>query len=146
MRGRTSFRAEIEGFFKRHMEISVKTNQRYQLIDITNQVEETIAKDKVKDGLCLVFVPHSTAAIILTENEPGLKNDWLKILKKLVEGEEFQHNRIDNNADSHILSGLLGQGKVLLIENGQLIRGTWQQIFLVELDGPRTRRVIIQPI
>lgn len=123
---------------------SISSQNRYQLVDITEQVEEAIAKSKIKDGLCLVFVPHSTAAIILTENESGLKNDWLKILKKLVEGEDFEHNRIDDNADSHILSGLLGQGKTLPIENGRLVRGTWQQIFLVELDGPRTRRVNIK--
>jgi len=126
------------------MEISVPTQNRYQLVDITNQVEKVVAKSKIKNGLCLVFVAHSTAAVILTENESGLKNDWLKILKKLVEGEDFEHNRIDDNADSHILSGLLGQGKVLPIENGRIVRGTWQQIFLVELDGPRTRRVNIK--
>lgn len=129
------------------MEISISTNQRYQLIDITDQVKSVVAKSKIKEGLCLVFVPHSTAAIIFTENESGLKNDWLKMLKKLVAGEQFEHDRIDNNADSHLLSGLLGQGKVLPIENGQLIRGTWQNVFLVELDGPRTsRRVIIKII
>lgn len=129
------------------MEISISTNQRYQLIDITDQVKSVVAKSKTKEGLCLVFVPHSTAAIIFTENESGLKNDWLKMLKKLVAGEQFEHDRIDNNADSHLLSGLLGQGKVLPIENGQLIRGTWQNVFLVELDGPRTsRRVIIKII
>lgn len=64
-------------------------------------------------------------------------------LKKLVSGFDFLHDRIDNNADSHILSGLLGQGKILAIEEGKLIRGTWQQIFLVELDGPRKRRVTV---
>lgn len=129
------------------MEISINTNQKYQLIDITDQVKSVVAKSKTKEGLCLVFVPHSTAAIIFTENESGLKNDWLKMLKKLVAGEQFEHDRIDNNADSHLLSGLLGQGKVLPIENGQLIRGTWQNVFLVELDGPRTsRRVIIKII
>lgn len=126
------------------MEISVSTQDRYQLVDITSQVEETVAKSKVKNGLCLFFVPHSTAAIILTENESGLKNDWLKILQKLVEGEKFEHDRIDDNTDSHLLSGLLGQGKVLPIENGHLVRGTWQQIFLVELDGPRTRKVVVK--
>lgn len=127
-------------------EISISSQNRYQLIDITGEVEKIVSESKVKDGLCLVFVPHSTAAIILTENEPGLKNDWLKILEKLVEGEKFEHNRIDDNADSHILSGLLGQGKVLPIEGSRLVRGTWQQIFLVELDGPRTRRVNIKII
>lgn len=125
---------------------TVSTQNRYQLIDITDKVEKVVAESKIKDGLCLVFVPHSTAAIILTENESGLRDDWLKVFKKLVEGEQFEHNRIDDNADSHILSGLLGQGKVLPIEDSQLVRGAWQQIFLVELDGPRTRRVVIKAI
>lgn len=124
-------------------EIIVSTQQRYQLIDITDKIEETIRKSKIKDGLCLVFVPHSTAAIVLTENESGLLNDWLKFLKKLVAGFDFEHNRIDNNADSHILSGLLEQGKSLIIKGGKLVRGTWQQIFLVELDGPRKRKIVI---
>jgi secondary thiamine-phosphate synthase enzyme len=127
-------------------QLTIETENRFQLIDITNQVEAIVAQGKVKNGLCLVFVPHSTAAIILTENESGLKNDWLKILKKLVEGEEFEHDRIDDNAESHLLSGLLGQGKILPIEDGHLVRGTWQQIFLVELDGPRTRKVTVKII
>lgn len=127
-------------------QLTIETENRFQLIDITNQVENFVVQNKVKSGICLVFVPHSTAAIILTENESGLKNDWLKILKKLVEGEEFEHDRIDDNAESHLLSGLLGQGKILPIEDGHLVRGTWQQIFLVELDGPRTRKVTIKII
>jgi len=73
-----------------------------------------------------------------------LKKDWLKILKKLVKGEAFEHDRIDNNAEAHLLSGLLGQGKTLPIKNGSLVRGTWQNIFLIELDGPRSRKVIIE--
>jgi len=137
-------------------QLTIETEDRFQLIDITNQVENFVAQNKVKSGICLVFVPHSTAAIILTENEDGLKNDWLRFLKKLIEGEKFsakgrpasgwEHDRIDNNADSHLLSGLLGQGKVFPVENGQLVRGTWQQIFLVELDGPRTRKVTVKII
>ncbi len=131
-------------FIRKMNELSISTQERYQLLNITSQVEKIVAESKVKDGLCLVFVPHSTAAVILTENEPGLKRDWFKILKKLVEGEKFEHDQIDNNADSHLLSGLLGQEKVLPIENGRIIRGTWQQIFLVELDGPKTRKVVIK--
>jgi len=124
--------------------LTVSTQDRYQLIDITDKVEEIVRKGRVKGGLCLVFVPHSTAAIILTENEKGLLDDWLLVLKRLVSGLDFKHNRIDNNADSHILSGLLGQGKTLAIEDGKLVRGTWQQIFLAELDGPRERKVTIK--
>jgi secondary thiamine-phosphate synthase enzyme len=124
--------------------LSIQTNKRFELIDITPQVEKKIGQSEIKNGLVYIFVPHSTAAIILTENEKRLKRDWLEFLKKQVLGFDFEHNLIDNNADSHLLSGLLGQGKVIPIENGQPIRGTWQEIFLVELDGPRERRVVVK--
>ena len=127
-------------------EFNVLTKDRYQLVDITEKVEEIISDSQVENGLILVFVPHSTAGVLLTENESGLKEDWLKVLKKVVSGFDFLHNKIDNNADSHILSGLTGQGKTLAIENSKLIRGTWQQIFLAEFDGPRTRKVLIKII
>lgn len=124
-------------------EFNISTEKRYQLIDITDKVEEIVSSSDIRDGIVLVFVPHSTAAIVLTENESGLKQDWVNVLRKIVSGFNFLHNRIDNNADSHILSGLVGQGKTLPIRDGKLIRGTWQQIFLLELDGPRNRRVIV---
>ena len=127
-------------------EFNISTKKKYELIDITERVERIAQESNIKDGLVLVFVPHSTAGIVLTEDESGLKEDWLKVLKKLVSDFDFLHNQIDNNADSHILSGLIGQGKTLAIENGELIRGTWQQIFLAEFDGPRTRKVIIKII
>jgi len=125
-------------------EFNIPTENRYQLVDITQEIEEIIEESKIKEGLVLVFVPHSTAGIVLTENEKGLKNDWLEIFKKLTLGIDFQHNRIDNNADSHILSGLIGQGRVLPVKNGKIQRGTWQNIFLAEFDGPRRRRVIVE--
>jgi len=127
-------------------EFTISTQQRYQLLDITSKVEQIVEQSKVENGLVLVFVPHSTAGIILTENESGLKQDWLNVLKKIVSGFEFLHNQIDNNADSHILSGLVGQGKVLPIRKEKLVRGTWQQIFLAEFDGPRNRRVVVKII
>jgi len=125
-------------------EFNVSTEDKYQLIDITEKVEEIVKESGVKNGLVFIFVPHSTASIILTENEEGLKKDWLEIFKKLTFGIDFQHNRIDDNADSHILSGLAGQGKILPIKDGRTVRGTWQQIFLVEFDGPRTRKIIVK--
>ena len=125
-------------------EINVSSRERYQLIDITDEVEKIVKENGVKDGLVLVFTPHSTAGILLTENEKGLKEDWFIFLKKLVSGFGFQHNKIDDNADSHILSGLVGQERVLPVKGGQMIRGTWQQIFLVEFDGPRRRKVMVK--
>ncbi|MCD6500582.1 YjbQ family protein [bacterium] len=127
-------------------EFTLLTENRHQLVDITNKVEKIVKESKIKDGLVLIFTPHSTAGILLTENESGLKQDFLKIFEKIVSGLDFLHNRIDDNADSHILSGLVGQGKTLPIENGRIIRGTWQQIFLTEFDGPRTRKIIVKVI
>ena len=123
---------------------NIATQQRYQLIDITNKVEKIIEEIKFQSGLIFIFVPHSTAAILLTENETGLIQDWLKVLQKIISGQDFLHNRIDDNADSHILSGLIGQGKTLIVKNNRIIRGTWQQIFLVELDGAKNREIIIK--
>lgn len=127
-------------------EINVSSRERYQLIDITDEVEKAVKESGVKDGLVLLFVPHSTAGILLTENEKSLKEDWLDFLKKLVSGFDFQHNRIDDNADSHLLSGFIGQERILPLKGGQIIRGTWQQIFLLELDGPRKRKIIVKII
>lgn len=127
-------------------EFSVSTGERYQLIDVTEKVEEKVGETGLKDGLVFVFVPHSTAAILLTENEGGLKKDWLDFFKKMVSGSDFRHNLIDDNADSHILSGLIGQGKTIPLKDGRLVRGTWQQIFLVELDGPRARKLTVEVI
>lgn len=125
-------------------EFEISTEERYQLINVSDKVEAIVQKSGLESGLVLVFVAHSTAAIVLTEDEPGLKKDWLDFLKKTISGFDFVHNKIDDNADSHILSGLLGQAKVLPIEKGRLIRGTWQDIFLLELDGPRRRRITVK--
>lgn len=127
-------------------EILLKSQERYQLINITDKVREIIRKIRVESGMVLVFVPHSTAGLLITENEEGLKKDWLKIFEELVSGKDFFHNRIDNNGDSHILAGLIGQHKIMAIKNNDLVLGTWQNIFLVEFDGPRTRKIIIKTI
>jgi len=125
-------------------EIEISSNQRYQMIDITDRIEKVVKQSQKENGLVFIFTPHSTAAVALTEDEPGLKQDWLDFLNEIISGFDFEHNKIDDNADSHILSGLIGQGKTLILEKGQLVRGAWQQIFLVELDGPRSRKVMIK--
>lgn len=125
-------------------EFTVQTSERYELVDITEEVEKIVSDSGVKEGICLVFVPHSTAGVLLSENERGLKRDFHNFFEKLVEGFDFEHNRIDDNADSHLLSAIVGQGKSIIVKDGKLVRGTWQQIFLAEFDGPRTRRVLVK--
>jgi len=125
-------------------EFNISTNKRCELIDITREVEKIVKESGVKEGLAFIFLPHSTASLLLTENEPGLKKDWLKFFEKMVSKMAFEHNKIDNNADSHLLSGLIGQSRTLIIKEAKLIRGTWQNIFLAEFDGPRRRKIIVK--
>lgn len=123
-----------------NQQFTISTSKKIELIDITSQVKEIVSQSDISEGICLISFSHSTAAILITENETGLINDWEKFIQKLTEAENWEHNQIDNNAEAHLLSGLIGQSKVLPIKNNQLHRGTWQQIFLVDLDGPRNQR------
>ena len=125
-------------------EFNIITKEKYQLIDITDKIERIVEEAGIKSGLIFIFVPHSTAGLLSTENESGLKQDWLNIFKKIVSGIDWFHNKIDDNAESHILSGLIGQGRTLIVEDNKIIMGIWQQIFLVELDGPKNRRVVVK--
>lgn len=120
----------------------ISTQDRFQLVDITQNIQEIVKKEDC--SLASVSLPHSTAAILVTENEENLKKDWLNFLKDQVDGKTFHHDKLDDNADSHLLSGLIGQQKTFIVKENKLLLGTWQQIFLVELDGPRQRKVVVK--
>ena len=126
----------------------ISTSKRTELLDVTNKVENIVAKSKIKNGICVVFLPHATAAVMLNENERGLVGDIVdKVVQNFPAGAGYKHDRIDDNADSHLISGFIGQSKTLPVNSGQLIRGTWQQIFVLEADGPRnSRRVVVTVI
>jgi len=122
---------------------TVSTTTRRQLIDITRDALRFVDECDLRDGLLTVTVPHATAAVIVNENERGLQRDILARIEALFpESSDYAHNRIDDNADSHVAAAFLGHARSFAIENHQLVRGTWQNIFLVELDGPRTRREV----
>lgn len=124
--------------------LELRTSERFQLVDITRDVEKVVQESEVKNGICVVHAPHATAAVILNEHESGLIRDILNKLRELFPPDaEYMHNRIDDNAHAHIASALLGSSKVLPVVNSRLVRGTWQNIFLVELDGPRNRREVV---
>ncbi|MBS7658957.1 MAG: secondary thiamine-phosphate synthase enzyme YjbQ [Candidatus Bathyarchaeia archaeon] len=126
-------------------DFKVETNERIQLIDITNEVENFVKESKVNNGLCLIYSLHSTTAIIVNEKESGLIQDILHEIQKVFpKDEKWLHNRIDDNADSHLASTFIGTSKVFPVSEGKLIRGAWQNIFLLELDGPRRRKIIIE--
>ncbi len=127
--------------------IEIKTSKRIEVVDITDKVREIVEKYDVKDGIAVVFTKHTTTAIIINENESGLKEDVINVLERLIPTNAgYMHDRIDNNADSHLRAILLGNSVVVPITDGKLDLGTWQRIMFIELDGPRTRRVIVKVI
>lgn len=125
-------------------EIVFSTTKRFQLIDITREVDDIVRKSGIRNGLCLVFAPHATAAIIANEHESGLMDDILTRIKEFIQPDrQWKHNIIDDNAHAHIGSALIGAERIFPVKDGRLIRGTWQNIFLVEMDGPRSRRYVV---
>jgi len=129
----------------RFKELRLSTSKRYEMIDITRDVEEFVLESKIRNGLCLVFAPHATAAIVVNEHEEGLIEDLLSLIKEVFpRNGRWRHNLIDDNAAAHLGSAFLGSERVFPVINGRLVRGTWQHIFLVEMDGPRAlRRVLV---
>ncbi|NYB52332.1 MAG: YjbQ family protein [Methanobacteriaceae archaeon] len=124
--------------------IEIRTSERVEIQDITREVEGVLTRSGIKEGLLNVYSRHSTSGVAINENESGLISDFKLALQKLVpQNAGYQHDRIDNNADSHIRGFLIGGSETIPIENGRLMLGTWQSIFFVELDGPRHRKLTV---
>ena len=124
--------------------LDVETDKRVEIIDITPQLKSALVKTGMKTGVVHVFSKHSTAGIVINENEKGLVEDFKDALESLVpQNREYRHNRIDNNADAHIRSFITGSSATVPVENSALSLGTWQSVFFVELDGPRSRKVTL---
>lgn len=120
--------------------IILNTNKNFEIIDITSQINREIDIDS---GIVNVFSKHSTSAIVVNENESGLLNDLELMLGDLVSDKySWQHDRIDNNAKSHLKSFILSSSETIPVANGKLDLGTWQSVFFIELDGPRTGRTV----
>ena len=125
-------------------ELTISTRDTYEVVDVTRQVAEIVADSKVEEGICNVYVPHATAAIVINENDdPNICHDLLDALNKLIPHGVWRHDRIDNNGAAHIKAAILGPGETIPVRDGRLILGTWQAIMLVDLDGPRKRRVVV---
>jgi len=129
------------------MTLTIKTEKKQEFINITSKINKFIEKSKIKKGLCYIFVKHTTAALTLNENaDPNVPTDILNCLNKLIpENEKYLHNNIceRRNATAHIKSFLFNFFLTIPFENNKLQLGTWQDIFLVELDGPKERDIIL---
>lgn len=124
----------------------LRTSRKTELIDVTHSVQEVLQKADVDNGICIVFVPHTTAAVTINENaDLSVPQDILMELNKIVPFEDRYHH-MEGNSPAHIKASLLGSSQAVFVESGQLVLGTWQGIFFCEFDGPRNRKVHVKVI
>lgn len=124
--------------------INVKTKATTEFIDITRDIEEAIRSQGLEDGVCMVFVPHTTAAVTINESaDPSVKSDILMVLNKIVPWKE-SYRHLEGNSPAHIKSSLIGASEFVAVEGGRLKLGTWQGVFFCEFDGPRSRKVHVK--
>ena len=124
--------------------LSFRTRERIDFVDITTQVQKEVTVSGVKDGIITIYVPHTTCGITINEHaDPDVVADIKMQLSKLVpHGMGYRH--LEGNADSHIKTSIVGSSETVIIENGRLVLGTWQGIFLCDFDGPRSRKVFLK--
>ena len=122
----------------------ITTRRSQEVVDITGQVAEVVARAGCEEGICTVFVRHATAAVIINENaDPGFRADVVTALDRLLPAGIWEHDRIDDNGAAHLKATLLGPSEAVPVQGGRLRLGTWQGIALVECDGPREREVVV---
>ena len=125
-------------------EFHIRTTAKRQMIDLTTRVADIVAETRVDEGLCNVYVTHATAAIVVNENDdPNVCVDVLDLLDRLIPAGVWRHDAVDGNAASHIQATILGPSETIPVRGGKLLLGRWQAVMLVELDGPRDRRIVV---
>jgi secondary thiamine-phosphate synthase enzyme len=126
--------------------VPISTSKKQELVDITSDINKVVKKSNIKEGICIVYCPHTTAGITINENtDPDVQGDILQKLTSLIpEKENYKHS--EGNSDAHIKSSLFGNEKTVIIRNNNILLGTWQGIFFFEGDGPRQRDIIIKII
>ncbi len=124
----------------------VKSGQHFAMINITREVQNKVKESGIKDGICVIFVPHTTAGITINENaDPDVVRDFLMEISKVIPlADGYQHS--EGNSAAHIKSSMMGFSQTVIIEDGRLLLGTWQGIYFMEFDGPRIRKVHVKII
>ncbi|KAF2957041.1 secondary thiamine-phosphate synthase enzyme YjbQ [Marinitoga sp. 38H-ov] len=125
-------------------EFTLNTSSRSEFIDITNEIRNFIKESKINNGIAIIHIPHTTAGVTINENaDPSVKNDMKQFLNKLIPEEPY-FNHFEGNSDSHIKSTLVGPSLTLIIENNDILLGTWQCVYFCEFDGPRRRKFYVK--
>lgn len=127
-------------------ELKFSTSKQFEVIDITKEVSEAVKE--IKEGIAVIFVPHATAGIIINENyDPKVSEDIITALNQIVPlRNNWKHDQVDGNAAAHIKSAIIGPSETVIIKDGKMQLGTWQQIALIDFDGPRERKVFVKTI
>lgn len=127
-------------------EIEISTTDQVQFIDITQKIKEALDEEEIKNGICIVFVPHTTAAVTINENaDPDVSTDMIKEINKIVPfSDNYRH--FEGNSAAHLKSSMVGVSETVIIEEGNLKLGRWQGIYFCEFDGPRKRKIWIKII
>ena len=124
--------------------LNVRTDKHTQMKDITGQVRDAVRESGVKDGICMVFIPHTTAAVTINENaDPDVVRDFTTEIGKIVPWEDGYYH-FEGNSAAHLKSSMIGFSEQIIIEDGRLVLGTWQGIYFCEYDGPRSRKVLVK--
>lgn len=122
----------------------VKTGQHTQMLDITKDIEDIVWKSGVESGVVFVYIPHTTAAVTINENaDPDVVRDFTKEIDKIVPWED-NYRHMEGNSAAHLKASMMGFSEMLIIEKGKLLLGTWQGVYFLEYDGPRTRTVYVK--
>jgi secondary thiamine-phosphate synthase enzyme len=122
--------------------LDVKTNRKVEFIDVTGNVQQVVSREGVEEGVCYLFVPHTTAGITINENaDPSVVRDIAMALSKLVDPMSYEH--VEGNSPAHVKSSMVGCSLTIPVENGKLALGTWQGIYFCEFDGPRSRKLYV---
>ena len=123
--------------------LQIISHERQEMIDITNDVQSIVTAEKIQHGIAVLYVPHTTAAIIINEGaDPSVQHDIITVLQHLIPHKGNYHHA-EGNSDAHVKASIIGPSTTVLIENGNLVMGTWQHIFFYEGDGPRHRTVYV---
>ena len=126
---------------------TISTSSRNQMIDVTDRLQKLVTQAKINDGMLIVYVPHTTAAVTINENaDPDVKHDMLLKLSQMIPKDQAGYKHAEGNSDSHVKTALVGNNVTVLIENGRLQLGQWQGIYFCEFDGPRERQMYIKAV
>lgn len=127
--------------------ITIATKKPQQIVDITDKIKKIVKKSAVKEGICCIYAPHATCAVMVNENwDPNIMLDIIDALDTIIPQGKWRHDKVDDNGAAHIKASIIGPSETVPVKDGKLLLGRWQDVMLADFDGPRQREVIVNVI